>query len=61
MDKIFFDVSLGQLTLMDVLKIRIAKLIKDKEETAMNATMINSWLSNDAASFEAISRAGTFM
>ena len=46
---------------MDVLKLRIAKLLKDKEETAMSSTMINSWLSNEAASFEAISRAGTFM
>jgi len=48
------------MNLMSVLKRRIAQLLKDKEETAMTAAVANSWLSNEAASFQAINRAGTF-
>jgi len=48
------------MNLMAVLKRRIALLLKDKEETVMTAAVANSWLSNEAASFQAISRAGTF-
>ena len=43
-----------------MLKQRIALLLRDKEETAMTAAVANSWLSNEAASFQAINRAGTF-
>lgn len=50
----------GDVGLMSVLKRRIALLLKDKEETAMTAAVANSWLSNEAASFQAINRAGTF-
>lgn len=50
----------GDLSLMAVLKQRIAQLLKDKEETVMTAAVANSWLSNEAASFQAINRAGTF-
>ena len=50
----------GEMSLMAVLKRRIAVLLRDKEETAMTAAVANSWLSNEAASFQAISRAGTF-
>jgi len=45
---------------MAVLKQRIALLLRDKENTAMTATVANSWLSNEAASFQAVNRAGTF-
>jgi len=45
---------------MLVLKRRITQLLRDKEETAMTAAVANSWLSNEAASFQAINRAGTF-
>jgi len=45
---------------MSVLKRRIAQLLRDKEDTAMTAAVANSWLSNEAASFQAINRAGTF-
>ena len=48
------------LSLMAILKRRIAQLLRDKEETVMTAAVANSWLSNEAASFQAINRAGTF-
>jgi len=52
--------SKGDVSLMLVLKWRITQLLRDKEETAMTAAVANSWLSNEAASFQAINRAGTF-
>jgi hypothetical protein len=45
---------------MEVLKRRIAQLLRDKEETAMIASIATNWLSSEAASFQAINRAGTF-
>ena len=45
---------------MNVLRKRLTLLLKDKEETAMLAANANEWLSNEAASFEAVCRAGTF-
>ena len=50
----------GDVSLMSVLKRRISLLLRDKEETAMTTAVANSWLSNEAASFQAINRAGTF-
>jgi len=57
---VLFNVKDQRQTLMSVLKKRIALLLKDKEESAMTAAIASSWLSNEAASFEAICRAGTF-
>lgn len=44
---------------MDVLRRRIALLLHDKEDSVMSPAAANSWLSNEAASFQTISKAGT--
>jgi len=49
----------GETALMWVIKRRIVMLLKDKEETAMSATIAGSWLNKEASSFESICRAGT--
>lgn len=50
---------LEKLSLMNVLRKRLTLLLKDKEETAMSTITANGWLCNEAASFEAICKAGT--
>jgi len=46
--------------LLKVLKQRICALLDDKEKMAMSPSIANNWLCNEAASFQAINKAGTF-
>ncbi len=48
------------LCLLDVLKQRICGLLKEKEETVMVPGMAQGWLCKEAASVEAVTKAGTF-
>ena len=46
--------------LLAALKTRICLLLKEKEEQAMNPMFAEQWLCREAASVEAINKAGTF-
>jgi hypothetical protein len=50
----------GEVHLIDVLRLRITQLLRDKEETVMNPASATNWLSNEAASVHHINQAGSF-